>query len=81
MKGRKIPPEFFTADELAAIIGSPQVSRQIAWLRANRIPHAVSLGGRPLVYRDRLLPAPAVEHNPAKPRFDFSAARSGKRAS
>lgn len=76
-----LPPEFFTKEELQELIGTPQIKRQLEWLRSNHVPHLVSVGGRPLVYRDRLLPshmqakAGAAAEADDEPDFDFSAAR------
>lgn len=72
------PPEFFTIEELAELAGSPQRSRQIAWLRKERIAHTVSLGGEPLVYRDKLYTGSAdVQNAPSaqQPNFDALDAR------
>jgi hypothetical protein len=68
------PPEFFSAEELAELAGSPQRSRQIAWLRKERIAHTVSLGGDPLVYRDKLYTGSAdVQNAPSAQQPDFNA--------
>lgn len=67
------PPEFFTAEEMAELAGSPQRSRQIAWLVKERIAHTVSLGGDPLVYRDKLYTGSADAQNSTtvpQPNFD-----------
>ena len=72
------PPEFFSAEELAGLSGSPQRSRQIEWLRLERIAHTVSLGGEPLVYRDKLYRGSADVQNSAstqQPNFDALDAR------
>lgn len=65
-----LPPEFFTPDELAAILGTPQPKRQRELLSKQGVPYAVSASGHPRVYRDKLLPSQdvvTIESN-----FDFS---------
>lgn len=69
------PPEFFTAEELAELLDTPQPARQVKILEAQRVPFVRSAAGRPLVYRDRLIPAPIEAHNP-EATFDYAAARA-----
>lgn len=55
-----LPVEFFTPDELAEILGTPQPKRQRELLSKQGVPFAVSASGHPRVYRDKLLPSSDV---------------------
>lgn len=65
-----VPTEFFTEEELAAILETPQPSRQREILASQNVPFIVSAAGRPRVYRDRLIPSTVQAQNDAS--FDFS---------
>ena len=65
-----IPKEFFTPDELAAILQTPQKKRQCEILREAGVPFVPSASGYPRVYRDKLLPDSKPAQNDA---FDFAA--------
>lgn len=68
-----VPAEFFSSDELRAMLGNGR-QRVIDALKAARVPFILGRDGWPLVYRTHLLPGgPAEEHNAASPDFDFAA--------
>lgn len=68
-----LPPEFFSPEELAEILETPQPVRQRELLAKNGVPFVTSASGKPRVYRDRLLPTQQVTQNEV---FDFSALAS-----
>lgn len=73
------PPEFFTPDELARLLGTRQRARQVALLKRQQVPFICSAAGRPLVYRDKLLPSAHTAHN-SDLDFDYDAARATRKA-
>lgn len=73
------PAEFFTPDELQAMLGHGR-ARVIASLREAKVPHIIGREGWPLVYRSRLLPGAAQEPHNADPAvIDFAAIHATRR--
>lgn len=70
-----LPPEFFTPEELADILETPQQARQCEILAKQGVPFVRAASGKPRVYRDGLRPAHAA---PNVESFDFSAIASRK---
>jgi hypothetical protein len=71
-----LPAEFFTPEELAEILGTPQHSRQCELLEKQGVPFVRAASGKPRVYRDKLLPAAQIPQNDD---FDFSSLAPGAR--
>lgn len=65
-----IPKEFFTPEELAELLGTPQPKRQRELLTEAGVPFVPSVSGYPRVYRDKLLPQAKTAQNDV---FDFAA--------
>jgi hypothetical protein len=73
------PAEFFTEAELAALLDAERPHDQCRLLQDQAVPFVRDRRGRPLVYRDRLLPAAKEPDNADPHPFDFSAARRASR--
>lgn len=72
-----LPAEFFTPDELAAILETPQHSRQCEILDQQNVVYIRAASGKPRVYRDKLLPSHELKQNVS---FDFSSIGAGRKA-
>lgn len=72
-----LPSEFFTPEELAEILETPQHSRQCEILEKNNVAFIRAASGKPRVYRDKLLPSNELKQNAS---FDFSSLGAGRKA-
>lgn len=63
---------FMNDDELADLTGFTRHTKQIDWLKVNRIPHLIGGDGKPKVVRDTVLAllGPA-KHVPKGPQLRF----------
>lgn len=70
-----IPSEFFTPEELSAVLDTPQPKRQRELLAKQGVPFVIAASGLPRVYRNKLLPKEQITTVEV---FDFQALASGK---